>query len=205
MPNTSQFLHNKLNPHSDQIQPVRVKGFKREHLAQLFGEMGFTKGAEIGVAEGKFSIVLCQSIPSLQLLAVDLWDKYYRGDNPRIAIKDRAMQDWALDQAHEKLDPFDVQFIREPSIKAAEQVEDGSLDFVYIDANHSFDFIMQDLIVWSNKVRPGGIVSGHDAYRFRGAGVVDAVSVYTHVHQIHEWFVCDEREISFFWANERRF
>ena len=195
---TQEFLHQKFNPRSDQIPPVRLKRFKRQNLAKLFGELGFRRGAEVGVAEGKFSVVLCESIPDLHLSAVDLWKPYKRDDH---YLKNQSMQDEALALAHEKLDKHNVTFICEPSTEAVKQFEPGSLDFVYIDADHAFDFVMQDLIVWSKIVKSGGIVSGHDYYRFRGAGVVDAVNAYTHAHQINEWFVCDERETSFFWAN----
>lgn len=194
---TAELLHQKFNPRYDQIPPIRIKGFTRAKLAELFAELNFTKGAEIGVAEGHYSLVLCQTIPNLELNCVDLWDTYYRD---KTKLKDRAMQDWALEQAHEKLDKYNPRFIRAASMDAVKEFKDNSLDFVYIDGDHSFDFIMQDLIEWSKKVKPGGIVSGHDAYRFRGAGVVDAVSTYTHCHQIHEFFLCDEREISFFWV-----
>jgi hypothetical protein len=78
-------------------------------------------------------------------------------------------------------------------------VEDESLDFVYIDGDHSFDAVMLDLILWSRKVRKGGFVGGHDYYRFRNAGVVPAVDCYTREHNIHEWFLTDERTPSFFW------
>lgn len=189
-------LHERFNPRNDQIPPVRIKGFTRAKLAALFGELGFKVGVEIGVAEGIYSLVLCQNIPDLKLYCVDLWDTYYRGTTK---LKDTAMQMEALELAHQKLDPYGATFIRKPSMDAVRDFANGSLDFVYIDGDHSFDFVMQDLIEWSKKVRSGGIVSGHDAYRFRGAGVVDAVSVYTHCHQINEWFVCDEREVSFFW------
>jgi hypothetical protein len=84
---------------------------------------------------------------------------------------------------------------------AAPQIEDGSLDFVYIDGDHCFDAAMLDLILWSRKVRKGGLVGGHDYYRFRNAGVVPAVDNYTREHNIHEWFITDERLPSFFWMN----
>ncbi len=77
---------------------------------------------------------------------------------------------------------------------------DESLDFVYIDADHRFDYVMEDLIAWGRKVRKGGIISGHDYYRFRNAGVVPAVDVYTHCHYVGEWFITDEKEASFFWV-----
>jgi predicted O-methyltransferase YrrM len=189
-------LHARFNPRNDQPMPFRIKGFTRASLAGLFGELGFKVGAEIGVAEGIYSKVLCEQVLGLKLYCVDLWDTYYRDTTK---LKDRLMQEEALRRAHEKLDIYGATFIRKPSMEAVNEFRDGSLDFVYIDGDHSFDFVMMDLILWSRKVRPGGIVAGHDAYRFRGAGVVDAVSVYTHCHQINEWFVCDEREVSFFW------
>ena len=132
----------------------------------------------------------------MKLYCVDLWDIYLGG--PRRQTAD--MHDKHFDEAHENLDKYEVTFIRKPSMEAIHDVPDKSLDFVYIDADHSFDFVMQDLIEWSKKVRMGGIVSGHDYCRFRGAGVVDAVDAYTRAHQVHEWFLTDERTPSYFWA-----
>ena len=195
--NTTEYLHKRFNPRSDQTPPVRVRGFKRSHLSELYHELAFKVGAEIGVAEGFHSREICQKVPPVKLYCVDLWDTYYRGTTK---LKNRAMQDDAYTQAVENLSPYDTELLRFPSDEAYKQFADNSLDFVYIDGDHSFDYVMLDLIYWSRKVRPGGIVSGHDAYRFRGAGVVDAVSVYTHCHAISEYFLCDEREISFFWA-----
>ena len=49
-----------------------------------------------------------------------------------------------------------------PSIEAAKKVEDSSLDFVFIDANHHYEHVVQDMIAWYPKVRSGGLFSGHD-------------------------------------------
>ena len=194
---TAEYLHKRFNPRSDQIPPIRVKGFKRGSLARLFNELGFKVGAEIGVAQGYYSREICKANPGVKLYCVDLWDTYFRGT---AKLKNRKMQDEAYNEAVKNLAPFDTELIRKPSDVAHLEFDDNSLDFVYIDGDHSFDYVMLDLIYWSRKVRKGGIVSGHDAYRFRGAGVVDAVSAYTHCHGITEYFLCDEREISFFWA-----
>jgi predicted O-methyltransferase YrrM len=48
------------------------------------------------------------------------------------------------------------------SAEAATMFENGSLDFVYLDADHSFESAWQDLSVWYPKVRIGGILAGHD-------------------------------------------
>jgi hypothetical protein len=78
--------------------------------------------------------------------------------------------------------------MREMSMDAVKKIKDGSLDFVYIDANHGFDYVMEDLIEWSKKVRVGGIVSGDDYYDFRKAGVIEAVDAYTKAHGIKVTF-----------------
>jgi predicted O-methyltransferase YrrM len=173
---------------------VRCPGFKRKRLAKLFAALGFTRGAEIGVREGVFSEVLCKAIPGLELLCVDLWDAYYH-----FASADGARHYLT---AQKRLAAYNARLVKATSMDAAREIADESLDFVYIDADHRFDWVMQDLIEWSKKVRPGGIVSGHDYYRFRNAGVVPAVDVYTLVHGIHEWFITDEKEASFFWVKE---
>ena len=65
--------------------------------------------------------------------------------------------------AIETLAEFDAQIIKKTSSHAAaEDVPKGSLDFAYIDASHFFNDFMQDIIIWSSRVRKGGIVSGHD-------------------------------------------
>jgi len=52
-------------------------------------------------------------------------------------------------------------------MEAVEDFEDESLDFVYIDANHEFRYIAEDLCEWTKKVKKGGIVSGDDYFYHR--------------------------------------
>ena len=56
--------------------PVEVPGASRLHLASVFSDMGFTKGAEIGVWAGEYSEYLCQGMPGLDLTCVDPWVAY---------------------------------------------------------------------------------------------------------------------------------
>ena len=52
--------------------------------------------------------------------------------------------------------------IRATSEVAADIFADESLDFVYIDANHAYDFVKQDMTLWYPKVKKGGYLGGHD-------------------------------------------
>jgi hypothetical protein len=50
------------------------------------------------------------------------------------------------------------------------------------------------------RVRSGGILAGHDFYDFAGAGVVEAVQDFVDKYGIRDWWICDEREPSFWWG-----
>lgn len=196
---TGNFLHERFNPRLSQIPPIRIKGFNRVKLAQMFAELGYKRGAEIGVADGRNSLILCENIPDLELWCVDPWEPYY--DNPRGGGKDQQHGNYEL--AKERLEKYNVHFCRDMSLNVAINWDGPILDFVYIDGNHRFDYVMTDLIYWHPIVQKNGIVAGHDYYRFKYAGVVDAVNAYVHAHQINEWFIDDTRETSFIWAKDQ--
>ena len=130
----------------------------RKDLAKHFASLGFTRGAEIGVERGKFSEVLCQSIPGLWLLAVDSWCSR---PGYREHVSAELWTEIAKD-ARRRLAPYRVTVGHGGSVNVAKWVGDGSLDFVYIDADHSEAAVLADLMAWMPKVRKGGIVSGHD-------------------------------------------
>jgi hypothetical protein len=85
---------------------------------------------------------------------------------------------------------------------AVRKIKNESLDFVYIDGFHDFDWVMPDLIFWAQKVRRHGIVAGHDYYPFFRAGVMFAVDAYTRAHNINDWYVTREKEPTWFWVKQ---
>lgn len=143
------------------VSPVRLSQINRTILAQVFAELGFKTGAEIGVAEGHYSKVLFENIPDLKLFAVDAW-KTYPGytelQNP----------EEVFEGAKKLLEAYNCEFVRKFSMEAVNDFEDNSLDFVFIDGGHDFKNVSSDICEWSKKVRPGGIVFGHD-YKFHKA------------------------------------
>ena len=71
--------------------------------------------------------------------------------------------------------PDRVTILHGPSVEMAKNVEDGSLDFVFIDADHRYEFAKADIGAWYPKVRDGGTISGHDFGDLRFPGVEKAV------------------------------
>lgn len=51
-----------------------------------------------------------------------------------------------------------------PSVKAAARFANSSVDFVWIDADHSYDGVRKDIFAWLPKIKPGGLIAGHDYY-----------------------------------------
>jgi len=150
----------------------------RIDLAKFFRDSGFRKGVEIGVADGRYSKILCENIPGLQLYCVDVWAPYLGN------WRDQNAQDRAYTRAQETLKDFDVTLIKETSVKASTMFKDECFDFVFIDGSHLFDHVMTDIILWSKKVRRRGIVAGHDYCHFTDSGVVEAVNKYCEVHKL---------------------
>lgn len=153
----------------------------RTELAKHFAELGFTRGAEIGVYLGYYSRVLLDNIPGLTLYSIDSWD--------RNKTRERAFQ-----VALETLGQYNgANLIKGESVPVAETFEDESLDFVFIDADHSYNAVKKDLEAWYPKVRVGGIVSGHDYFESprKTVQVIPAVDEFVAKHnldlQITEW------------------
>lgn len=178
---------------------VGIAGFTRNDLAKLFGELGYKKGVEVGVASGKFSEILCQSIPGLKLICVDPWGPLW--NSPITQKRNDINYQWA----QKRLKGYKADLWKMPSMEAVEQfMEHNTLDFVYIDGLHDFDSAMRDIIEWTKRVKPGGIVSGHD-YIFDCAkefGVLNAVNNYTYAHNITEWWITKDHPNSWFFVKK---
>lgn len=135
----------------------------RVDLIQRWAKQGYRTGAEIGTWAGLFAEQICRRMPGVRLLCVDPWLVYpgYSRDKKNHEANIRK----AYESAKARLAPYHVTIRREMSTEAVQRVPDGSLDFVYIDANHADTFVTEDLTIWAPKVRRGGMVCGHDYVR----------------------------------------
>jgi len=141
----------------------------RIELAGHFAKLGYKKGVEVGVCDGVYSEKLMENIPGLKLYGIDPYTEYPGYPQERI---DRKLED-----AKNRLSKYeDYVLVIARSVEAAKLVEDGSLDFVFIDGKHDYEDVKEDIETWHPKVREGGIVSMHDYYkRCAGGGVVRAI------------------------------
>lgn len=125
--------------------------------------------AEIGVYDGTCSELLRKLLPTATLFLVDPWEidaTYEASDGVR------TIEDSSMNEAFKKVqdlfqnDPL-AHILKKTSKQAASLVPDG-LDLVFIDGNHDYEFVKEDIELWLPKIRPGGILAGHDYKRFSG-------------------------------------
>ena len=138
-----------------------------------------TRGAELGVLSGTLSRELLAALPSLHLYLVDRWAEYPEERKLKPSPVTRQTQEYfddALDACRANVAPYSdrVTFLQYDTIEAAGYV-DGGLDFVFVDADHTYQGVLDDVNAWVGKVKKGGWILGHDYNSKRHAEVKRAV------------------------------
>lgn len=172
--------------------------WKKEYhiITDLIKKMNLRKGCEVGVAYGGQSIYILTNSPLEILYSVDPYKHFSEKDYDDTMNFPQDYFDVLYFKVKSKLADFGERsvLVRMPSIEAAETFENDSLDFVFIDANHSFEAVTEDLEAWVPKVRLGGLVSGDDYAVF--SSTRDAINLFAinnhvkiHVQGNKWWFI----------------
>ena len=139
-------------------------------VPRLLSEHGSCEVAEIGVWQGELSERILRQCPGVhRLWLVDPWTPVYvKLADERWAVcgpgTDTAEMQDALSLVRQRIALFvdRVTIMRLPSVEAAKEIADGSLDAVLIDALHFENTVMDDIRAWLPKLRPGGLMVGDD-------------------------------------------
>lgn len=189
------YICNKWNINPRQRTPIEIPDTNREDLAKLFGELGYTQGVEIGTLEGEYAEMLLDNNPDLKLYCVDPYVAY----KGYYEYRTQSRMDGFMANGLKRLEGKNYELKRMFSAEAAKDFEDNSLDFIFIDGNHGFAHVVNDINNWAPKIKSGGIISGHDYLKRKdpkwGMGVVQAVNGYTDTYQIKPWFILGTKEI----------
>jgi hypothetical protein len=143
------------------IKMITYNGLNRVELLRKIGtEFLFGKGAEIGTFKGQFSKQILNNW-SGTLYMIDVWrplgDEYLDASNHAEHLD-------AYSETMKNIEGLESRaiMIRADSEIASDMFSNESLDFVYIDANHAYDYVVQDINLWYPKVKKGGYMWGHD-------------------------------------------
>ncbi|CAN5167029.1 hypothetical protein BH09DEP1_BH09DEP1_7830 [soil metagenome] len=145
-----------------------------EILPRLINQHNYKVGCEIGVSFGTHCKKILQTTDVEKLYGIDPYLNY--GDPTNTVMPDLYF-DVFYYKVQDKLSVFGDRFklMRDFSVTAALNFSDESLDFIFLDANHTYRAVLADLNSWYSKVRVGGILAGDD-YATCHPGVPQAVN-----------------------------
>lgn len=137
------------------------------------------KGAELGVERGRNAKSILKELNIEKLYLIDAWNNYIGIDNEWLNIDENykyVLRKFRNDKR--------VSIIKDYSEHAVNYIEKDSLDFVYIDANHSYKYVYKDIELSFTRVKKGGIIAGHDIFDKHG-DVLNAVKDYCFKNKIY--------------------
>ena len=134
-------------------------------VIHLFSEQETIVGLEIGVASGWTMNHFLQNLPNLRLTGIDPYTGYMDGDREitqdMLDAQYLAAQDNILDFAPRG------KILRGYSQDFVNSFEDESLDYIFIDGDHSYEGALRDCELFFPKIKNGGVFAGHD-WSFEG-------------------------------------
>ncbi len=160
------FIENNLNT---------VNWFNFPKFYEMVSKKNYSDFVEVGVWKGHSLVYLGTLLNNkkVNITAVDLWEETYKYESgPFSEHKKNVLEIFKTNVKKANLNNV-IKEIKELSWEASKHFKDSSVDFVFIDADHSYDSVVKDINSWLPKIRKGGMISGHDY--FNPCGVKKAV------------------------------
>lgn len=132
------------------------------YLSNLINQYNLKTGVELGVAAARHSEYILRNTSIEKLWSIDRWQHVEDYDD--LMNLSQEDHDQLYEFACSKLKIFGDRslVVRSDTTEASKLFKDHSLDFVYVDADHSYEGCKRDLLAWIPKVKIGGFITGHD-------------------------------------------
>lgn len=161
-----------------------IKFIKNRNIKNLIG-------VEIGVKEGNNALYMLKQLDIKKLYLIDPYTVY--------TSLNKVYNNTTLYNLVQKLFSKDkrIEIIRGYSFNACTLFNDNSLDFVYIDGNHEYDYVYDDIKSWYKKLKINGILSGHDIALkevFKGLNDYCSENKIEYFIDPPDWYIIKEKE-----------
>lgn len=136
-----------------------------ELLTQIVMAQRWRRGAELGLEKGiTFEMLLERCGEQFSLIGVDVFSPQPGVIGAEVYLHPRYRHEENRIKCREITDRYRrrSRLLEMTTHEAADVVKDDSIDFVFIDANHSYEAVLQDLQDWQPKIRKKGWIMGHD-------------------------------------------
>jgi predicted O-methyltransferase YrrM len=165
--------------YQDFYEKISYKNFS------IFVEVGVWKGHSITYLTNKLKEN--NNIENCKIYAIDLFEdtqdsNIIRDENAKNEIENISkIYQMYLEKTNTRKYINDIKSF---SWEAAAKFENNSIDFCFIDADHSYEAVKKDILAWLPKIKNGGIISGHD-YSHYHPGVIKAVDEIFNEKTVH--------------------
>lgn len=119
--------------------------------------------AEIGSYAGVSSHLFAEAVN--HIYCIDQWQPYPEVPLEYMIEGERLFNNFLKRYSN-------VTKVKKSSTEAAKDFENEYFDFVYIDAFHAYEAVVEDIKCWQPKIKKGGFIGGHDIHH---GGVKQAV------------------------------
>ena len=149
--------------------------------------------AEIGVAEGNFAEeMLNWDVKFKTVYIIDRWEfmPLMKGDSSQSQL----WHERNLRKVQSRCEKFGrrAEIMKMGSAEAAPKIPDGSLSFINIDADHSYEGVKADIESWWRKLAPLGVIAFHD-YEQVQYGVKRAVQEFAKRNTFHVFLLPEDK------------
>ena len=138
-------------------------------------------GVEVGAHRGNHAFRMLSRLPISSLSLIDPWTAYSGDEDYFQDLK--VQESFYLETLNRFKSDSRVHILRKGSREASYLFDDMSLDFAYIDGDHRYQAVLNDLHLWWPKVKHRGLLVGDD-YKFKFPGVMKAVEEFYAQHQV---------------------
>jgi len=140
--------------------------FSTEEIKKTFGNKELV-GVEIGVSSGNNAKSILQNLNIKKLYLIDPYKNYLEWDDSDGMYTSQKNLNKKKQKAKKKLRDYSdkIIWIEKKSEDVLNDIP-NNLDFVYIDGNHRYKFVKQDIENYYPKLKKGGILAGHDFNEF---------------------------------------
>ena len=165
---------------------IRVRS-RRPLITVVQNVLGLSvKVAEVGVNCGDNALEICNALHPSELYLIDVWNGSFKDSGSTMFSLSVA-----ADLLKDKVTPHNIRFWQGTSEEQSKRIADEYLDFVYIDADHSYEEVKKDIDLWLPKIRKGGIIGGHDMH-LEDVQKAVAEKFPQYDHFLNEWYAIKE-------------
>jgi hypothetical protein len=141
---------------------LRIEESREEAIPRILNTLEAKEAVEVGVFKAQFSKHLLENWQGT-LWMVDPWRAFEEGEGYVDASNHKEHQTAYL-ESMQNIEGYESRafMLRGLSSDMASRFKDDSLDLVYIDGNHAYDWVKEDIELWWPKLKKNGVLAGHD-------------------------------------------